>query len=100
MPTPAFEGHAAGYIGALAASGYLHAVKVLEVVGGTLLLSGRFPLVGLVMVTPVAVNIALFEIFLVHQPGLGIILALLCFFLVWAYRSYFAPLFTVSPRIG
>ena len=100
MPTPQFPENAGKFIGVLGASGYLTAVKVLEVTGGALVLSGRLVPLGLVMLTPVAVNIALFEIFLVGQPGLGVALTGLCIFLVWAYRSHFAGVFAVKPRIG
>jgi uncharacterized membrane protein YphA (DoxX/SURF4 family) len=100
MPAPEFPPHAMNYIGALAASGYLAVVKVLEVAGGALLLSGRLVPLGLVLLTPVAVNIALFDILLAGQPGLGVLLTLLCFFLVWAYRSHFAPVFALKPQIG
>jgi uncharacterized membrane protein YphA (DoxX/SURF4 family) len=99
-PTPQFPEHALNYVGALSATGYLTVVKVLELVGGALVLSGRLVPLGLVLVTPVAVNIALFDIFLVGQPGLGVVLAALCFFLVWAYRSHFAGVFAAKPQIG
>ena len=100
MPKPSFPENATNFIGALAASNYLAAVKVLEVVGGALVLSGRFTPLGLVILTPIAVNIALFEVLLVGQPGLGIALAGLCFFLVWGYRSHFAGVFAAKSRIG
>lgn len=100
MPTPEFPERAAGYITALGVSGYMHVVKVLEAVGGALVLSGRMAPLGLVLVTPVAVNIALFDIFLMQQPGLGVILTALCFFLVWVYRSYFAEVFATNAKIG
>ena len=100
MPAPQFPESATKFIGVLGASGYLTAVKVLEVTGGALVLSGRLVPLGLVMLTPVAVNIALFEIFLVGQPGLGVALTGLCIFLVWAYRSHFAGVFAVKPKIG
>jgi hypothetical protein len=87
-------------MGAMIPTGYMHAVKVFELVGGALLLVGRFPLVGLTLVTPVAVNILLFEVFIAHAPGIGVVLVLLCGFLVWAYRSHFAPVFEMKPKIG
>ena len=81
-------------------SNYLRAVKALEVVGGLLVLSGRLVPLGLVILTPIAVNILLYEIFLVGQAGPGVPLTALCAALVWAYRSHFAPVFAVRPRIG
>ena len=100
MPTPEFPDLALKFIGALAGSGYLNVVKALEVVGGALVLSGRMTPLGLALATPVAVNIALFDVFLVGQPGLGVVLTGLCFFLVWAYRSHFARVFSTDAKIG
>lgn len=100
MPPPDFPENAMKYVGALGASHYLDVVKVLEVVGGALVLSGRMTPLGLVLVTPVAVNIALFDVLLVGKPALGVVLTALCVFLVWAYRRYFAPVFTTNARIG
>lgn len=100
IPAPEFDTLPMQYIGALGASGYMSAVKVLEIVGGAMILSGRLVPLGLVLVTPVAVNIALFDIFLVGKPAFGVFLTVLCFFLVWAYRSHFAGIFAVKPRIG
>lgn len=100
MPTPELPENAAKFITALVASGYMNVVKLLEIAGGALVLSGRLVPLGLVILTPVAVNIALWDVLLMGQPGLGVVLTGLCFFLVWAYRSHFAPVFAVKPKIG
>ncbi len=100
MPTPDLPENATKFITALFASHYLDVVKVLEVLGGALVLSGRLTPLGLVLVTPVAVNIALFDLLLVGQPALGVLLTVLCFFLVWAYRSHFAGVFATDGKIG
>ena len=99
-PAPSPESPAGQFGGLLYASGYLTAVKVLELAGGLLVISGRLVPLGLVILTPVAVNILLYEIFLVGQAGPGLALTTLCVALVWAYRSHFAPVFAVKPRIG
>ena len=52
---------------ALYGSGYLTVVKVLEVAGGLLLLSGRFENLALALIGPVVVNIALYHVFLVKD---------------------------------
>ncbi|MCS6866216.1 MAG: hypothetical protein RMJ56_09205 [Gemmataceae bacterium] len=100
MPSPQFPENALKFLGAIGSTPYMDVVKILEVVGGALILSGRFVPLGLVMVTPVAVNIALFDLFLVGQPGLGVALAILCFVLVVAYRSHFAGVFAFKPQCG
>ena len=81
-------------------SNYLRAVKVLELVGGVLVLSGRLVPLGLVILSPIAVNILLFEIFMVGQAGPGVPLVILCAALIWVYRPHFRPLFAVKPQIG
>ncbi len=97
---PEYPETATKFLTALAVSQYLSVVKVLEIVGGALVLSGRLVPLGLVLVTPVAVNIALFDVLLVGRPALGVVLTVLCMFLVWAYRSHFAGVFAVKPTIG
>lgn len=99
-PPPDLPENAVKFTTALYASGYLDVVKVLEVVGGVILLSGRFVPLGVTILTPVAVNILLTEVVLMGKPGLGVVLVGLCIFLVWAYRSHFAPVFAAKPRIG
>lgn len=100
MPAPEFPDRALQFVGALGNSRYMDAVKVLEVVGGALVLSGRLVPLGLVLLTPVAVNILFFDLFLVGKAGLGVPLVALCAALAWVYRSHFAGLFAVKPKIG
>lgn len=100
MSAPPLPENATTFAGVLVATGYMNVVKVLEIVGGALVLSGRLVPLGLVIATPVAVNIALWDLLLVGQPALGVVLTGLCAFLVWAYRSHFAGVFAVKPKIG
>jgi len=95
LPEPAMQ-----FAGAMATSGYLDFVKVLEVLGGALVISGRLVPLGLTILTPIAVNILLFEVCLVGSIGPGVALTALCAALIWAYRSHFAAVFALKPRIG
>jgi hypothetical protein len=99
-PGPSSDSLAAAFTGALGTSGYLNVVKVLELVGGLMVISGRLVPLGLVVLTPIAVNILLYEVFLVGQAGPGLALTALCVALIWVYRSHFSPVFAVKPRIG
>lgn len=99
-PAPPEGSPAAQFGGLLYTSGYFNAVKVLEIVGGLLVVSGRLVPLGVVILAPIAVNILFYEIFLVGQAGPGVALVALCVALIWAYRSHFAPLFAVKPKIG
>jgi len=87
------QGQAGAFIGALINGGYIYAVALLQVVGGLLLLIGRFVPLGLSLVGPVIVNIMLYHIFL-DPSGLGMacVVSVLALFLVWVHRDRFAPL--------
>lgn len=100
MPAKEVPDVATRFSGALFTSGYMNVVKVLELVGSLLVLSGRLVPLGLVLLTPIAVNILLYEIFLLGTAGPGLPLVVLCVALIWAYRSHFASVFAVKPQIG
>ena len=86
------------FAGALRTTNYMTVVKVLELTGGLLLVIGRFVPLGLVLLVPVTVNIALWDALIVNYsagPPLGTILLVFEIILIGLYRPYFAPLFTV-----
>ena len=93
IPMPPMQGQAGAFIGALINSGYIYPIAILQVVGGLLLLLGRFIPLGLTLLGPVIVNIMLYHIFL-DPSGLGMagVISILALFLLWAYRDRFAPL--------
>jgi putative oxidoreductase len=92
MPPPKSE-LAGDFMKALFLSHYLYAVKGFEIIGGLILLSGRYTALGLTLVGPVVVNILFFHVFL-DPSGLpmGIVLSVLSLFLLWRNRSAFSGL--------
>ena len=105
MPSqPDIPDSAKQMMGVLAPTGWLTIVKVLEVVGGILLLSGRFVPLGLVLLVPVTVNIAIWDAVIMKYamppPPIGTILLVLEIVLIWLYRPYFKPLFTAKAVIA
>ena len=74
-PPPSVE--AGQFVGAMASTQYMTVVKVIEIAGGALLLVGRFVPLGVVLLMPVAVNIALYELVFGHKPGPGVVLVVL-----------------------
>ena len=78
---------------ALMQSHYIYVVGLLQVIGGLLLLIGRYVPLGLTLLGPVIVNILLFHIFL-DPSGLpmAIVVAALALFLLWRHRTNFAGL--------
>src|SRR6266487_447001 len=78
---------------ALMQSHYSYVVGLLQVIGGLLLLIGRYVPLGLTLLGPVIVNVLLFQIFL--DPAglpLAIIVSVLALVLLWRYRANFACL--------
>ena len=93
LPMPPMTGPSGEFIGAMAATGYLQVIAGLQVVGGALLLLGKYVPLGLTLLGPIIVNIFLFHIFL-DRAGLGmaVIVCAVWLFLLWAYRAAFAGL--------
>ncbi len=94
IPMPPMQGQAGAFIGALISSGYIYPIATLQVVGGLLLLIGRFIPLGLTLLGPVIVNIMLYHVFL-DPSGLpvAIVVSILALFLIWVYRFRFPAIF-------
>lgn len=93
MPPPP-PGLLGDFTKALFVSHYLHVVAVFQIVGGLLLLIGRFVPLGLVLLAPVIVNIDLVHI-LMDPSGLpmAVVISILEVFLIWRYCDAFAGIF-------
>lgn len=91
LEPPAMNQAAMDFMGALAATGYmLPAVKLVETIGGALLLAGIFVPLGLTILAPIIINIALFHVFLDSgMMVLAIVVLALEVFLAWAYAGSF-----------
>lgn len=91
MQTP---DRAVAFFTAMAATGYmLPLLFATQVLGGVLLLLGRFVPLALVLLAPVVVNIVMFHMFL--APGglpLAIVVAALELFLAWTRRDAFTSM--------
>jgi uncharacterized membrane protein YphA (DoxX/SURF4 family) len=90
MPPPS-PGLLGDFTKALFLSHYLHIVAVFQIIGGLLLLIGRFVPLGLLLLAPVIVNIDLVHI-LMDPSGLPMaaVISILLVFLIWRYRDAFA----------
>jgi len=94
IPMPPLPATPAGdFSKALMQSHYIYVVGLLQVIGGLLLLIGRYVPLGLTLLGPVIVNILLFHIFL-EPSGLpmAIIVSVLALFLLWYHRANFTGL--------
>ena len=79
---------------------YATCVGIVMLIGGLLLLVGRFVPLGLVLLGPILVNILLFHI-LFQVPGIiaGLVCTALEIFLIVVYRKSFYTLFHPAPEI-
>lgn len=84
------------------ASGWMKFVYVLMMIGGLLLMVGRFVPLALVILGPILVNILLFHIFLEGGSGIipGLVLTVLELYLIFAYRFSFRGLFDAAPEVS
>jgi putative oxidoreductase len=98
IPMPLPSGQAGAFFGALYETHYLYVIATCEVIGGLLLLLGRYVALGLTFIGPVVVNILAFHIFMSHDgwPPAAVV-AVLSLFLLWRYRENFAGLVKDIP---
>src|SRR5205814_1504363 len=91
-PPPTLAGD---FTKALFLSHYLHVVAVFQIIGGLLLLIGRFVPLGLVLLAPVVVNIDLVHL-LLEPSGLPMaaVISILLIFLIWRDRDAFRGILT------
>jgi uncharacterized membrane protein YphA (DoxX/SURF4 family) len=97
MPLP--TGDALTWFGIMMGHGWITFVGVIMVIGGLLLLVGRFVPLALTILGPVVVNILLYHALLwPHGAALAIIVALLEILLLIVYHRSFASLFAPNPE--
>ena len=90
MPT----GIAGQFLGALFQSHYLWVIAGVQVIGGVLLLVGRFVPLALALLGPVIFNILMYH-FLMNWAGIALALVVTVLWLIvfYAYRQYFSGIF-------
>lgn len=90
-------GTAGQFLGALFVSHYLLAIAAFQVIGGVLMLIGRFIPIGLVILGPVLVNILLFHITMAPAGILpGLVCTILWFIIFAGHRSSFAGILSAN----
>jgi hypothetical protein len=90
---PPMSGPSGDFITAMYTTGYLYVVGGCQVLGGLILLIGRYIPLGLMLLGPVIVNILCFHIFMNHEGWqLACVVAALALFLLWRNRAAFAGL--------
>ena len=93
IPMPPMSGPSGDFITSMNVTGYLKAIAAFQVVGGALLLLGRYVPLGLTLLGPVVANIVFFHLFM-DRSGLVMagFVSLLWLFLLWRYWGAFSRL--------
>jgi putative oxidoreductase len=100
LPMQAIPGDAGVFATILITHKYFAVIGLLEVIGGLLLLVGRFVPLGLVILIPITVNIFLFSTLLAPQGiPVAIIVIAMELFLLFVYRNAFAGLLSAGPEV-
>lgn len=93
LPMPPLpQGITGEYLHAFFASGYVYVIGAFQVIGGLLVLIGRFVPLGLTILGAIIVNIWAFHILMAPELGgmmPAVIVSILEVFLVWRYREAF-----------
>jgi len=94
IPASAEGSMAAGYMGAIYGSGSLTIVKVIELIGAVLLLSGCFVNLGLTLLGPIVVNILLFHVMIKQSDhALSVVIAGLALVVLIGQKNYLKTIF-------
>lgn len=98
-PIPPFpEGSpAAAFMGAIYMSGFLTVVKTLEVVGGLMLLTGRFTNLGLAIIGPIVLNIVMFHFLIVRGAyEMSVLIGVLSLVALFGRKDFLGALFAIK----
>ncbi|MGI4756684.1 MAG: hypothetical protein ACRYGF_07540 [Janthinobacterium lividum] len=100
LPQPPMVGDAGTFGTILFTHGFFRVIGLFQVIGGLLLLVGRFVPLGLTLLGPIIINIFLFTVLIQHgNPVLAIVLIAIEAFLIFAYRYAFAGIFSAGPQV-
>ena len=100
LPPPDVNEAGMSFIGTLMGSGYLMTlIKLVEIVSGLMILTGKFLPLGLTILAPVSLNILLFHVFIdPNGMPIAIVIIVLQLLLAWHYRDSFAGVLNPNAK--
>lgn len=100
MPMPPMSGPAGDFIGSMNATGYLQFIAAVQVLGGLLLLIGRYVPLGLTLLCPIIVNIVIYHLCMDRNGmPIALVISALALFLLWSYRDAFAGILRAQTPV-
>ena len=98
LPMQPMAGNAVLFMAAIGTTGYMKVIGLIQIIGGLLLLVGRFVPLGLALLAPVVMNILLFHLFLAPSGiPVALVVVVLEGFLLFVYRASFMGIFAADP---
>jgi hypothetical protein len=92
VPVPPMTGNSLTFFNLLGTTGYMAVVKILEIMGGALIILPTKRALATVILAPISVNIFLFEVFMIGIPGIGVVLIALIGILIYQEKQKFMAL--------
>ena len=100
LPMPPMAGNAGTFAGLLFTTKFLLVVKILEVGLALLMLVSATRALALLLIAPITVNILLFELLIAHQPGIGILMAILNGLAIYQLKNKYISIVKSSLAIA
>ncbi len=92
LSMPPLEGDALTYMTLLGSTGYMAAVKVLELIVAIMLfINFKRPLAWL-LVLPISTNILMYDVFIVGAPALGIPVMAVNLYMIYRNRGHYVDI--------
>jgi hypothetical protein len=91
-PMPTMTGNQLAFFNLFGATGYMAIVKILEIIGGALIILPRKRALATLILAPISVNIFLFEICMIGTPGISILLIALIGLVIYQEKQKFMAL--------
>ena len=92
VPVPTMTGNSLAFFNLIGTTGYMAVVKILEIIGGLLMILPTKRALAAVILAPISVNILLFEICIVGTPGIGMALIALIAVVIYQEKQKFMAL--------
>lgn len=92
VPTPKLSGNTLVFFNLFGDTGYMAVVKVFEIIGSILILIPSKRALAALILTPIAVNILLFEVLVVGAPGIGVAVFVLLLYVIYQEKNTFKTL--------
>jgi hypothetical protein len=91
-PMPTMTGNQKAFFDLFGPTGYMAVIKVIEIIGGILILLPARRALAITLLAPISLNIFLFELCILAAPGIGIALIALNAIVIFQEKEKFKSL--------